>query len=61
MKVFVTRREIMGKLGITPSMFRKMRSGGVIRPVQMRGYVRAVYYRADEVAEALGAVRGWQG
>ena len=60
-KVFVTRREIVGRLGVTAWMFRRMREGGVLRPVEMQGYERGKYYRADDVAKVLGVKVGWQG
>ena len=60
-KLFVTKREITGRLGVSPWLFRRLRQAGTLRPVEMRGYVRGKYYRADEVAKALGVERGWQG
>jgi hypothetical protein len=60
-KVFVTRREIVERLGVTAWMFRRLREGGVLLPAKMKGYERGKYYRADEVARALGVKEGWQG
>jgi hypothetical protein len=33
----------------------------VLLPAKMKGYERGKYYRADEVAKALGVKEGWQG
>jgi len=53
-KVFVTRREIMTALGVSEWLFRKLRRGGTIKPVVMKGYARGKYYRTEEVKRVLG-------
>lgn len=60
-KLFVTRREIVERLGVSPWMLRRLRECCVLSPVTMKGYARGRYYRADEVARVLGAPEGWTG
>jgi hypothetical protein len=54
MKVLVTRKEAMGRCGITPTLWRKARQSGKLQPACGKIYKRSPYFQIRDVMSVFG-------